>query len=109
MNAKLANGTLEVGGDGGGTFRYFVGGDGRTPWITKVPSTPDDPGRAVVEGLERLCVRAQRPITDVRLLLHGTTLATNAVLQRRGAKTALLTTRGFRDVLAIARQARPRL
>ena len=103
------SGKLKVGVDVGGTFTDFVGSDGTTTWLTKVPSTPDDPSRAVVEGLARLCAAADFPIADVATLLHGTTLATNAVLQRRGAKSALITTRGFRDVLSIARQIRPRL
>lgn len=100
---------LKVGVDVGGTFTDFVGSDGTSTWLTKVASTPDDPSRAVVEGLSRLCAIADVPISNVSLLLHGTTLATNAVLQRRGAVTALITTRGFRDVLAISRQVRPRL
>jgi N-methylhydantoinase A len=98
-----------VAADVGGTFTDIVATREQQAWVTKVPSTPDDPGRAVVEGVEEICRQADAPISEVTLLLHGTTIATNAVLQRRGARTALLTTRGFRDVLEIARQARPRL
>ncbi|HEV2758824.1 MAG TPA: hydantoinase/oxoprolinase family protein, partial [Acidimicrobiales bacterium] len=83
--------------DTGGTFTDVVMADGR---IAKVLSTPDDPGRAVAEGLE-----GRRP----ELLAHGTTVATNALLERRGATVALVTTTGFADVIEIARQDRPSL
>lgn len=99
-----------VGADVGGTFTDLIGIDRTgTIRVTKLPTTPEAPGQAVVEGLEQLCDEMRCDISDVALLLHGTTVATNAVLQRRGAKTALLATKGFRDVLEIARQARPRL
>lgn len=101
---------LVVGADVGGTFTDLIGVDASgSMHIAKVPSTPEDPGKAVVAGLEELCGGLGYELSDVALLLHGTTVATNAVLQRRGAKTALLTTKGFRDVLEIARQARPSL
>lgn len=101
---------LIVGADVGGTFTDLiaVGADG-VLHVAKVPSTPDDPGRAVLQGIKHLCADLGYASSQVALLLHGTTVATNAVLQRRGAKTALLTTRGFRDVLEIGRQSRPRL
>src|SRR6478752_187274 len=86
-----------LGVDTGGTFTDVVADDGRA---TKVPSTPADPSRAVVDAC-----RADRP--DV--LAHGTTVATNALLQRRLGRVALVATRGFADVLEIARQARPSL
>ncbi|HEV3402507.1 MAG TPA: hydantoinase/oxoprolinase family protein [Acidimicrobiales bacterium] len=92
---------MRVGADTGGTFTDIVGDDGR---VAKVLSTPDDPSRAVAEGLERLEAE-DRPA----LLAHGTTVATNALLERRGAKVALVTTAGFADVIEIARQDRPSL
>ncbi len=88
---------MRLGVDTGGTFTDLVGDDGR---VVKVPSTPDDPSRAVVEACAGV-----RP--DV--LAHGTTVATNALLERRLGRVALVTTRGFADVLEIARQARPSL
>jgi N-methylhydantoinase A/oxoprolinase/acetone carboxylase beta subunit len=91
---------VRVGVDTGGTFTDLVAEDGRT---AKVPSTPSDPGRAVREGLAVLGVG--RP----DLLAHGTTVATNALLERRGAEVALVTTAGFADVIEIARQDRPSL
>jgi N-methylhydantoinase A/oxoprolinase/acetone carboxylase beta subunit len=90
--------------DSGGTFTDVVTDDGR---VLKVPSTPDDPGRAVRDG-----VRAGRPAGDTgrpALLAHGTTVATNTVLEGRGARVALVTTAGFADVIEIARQDRPDL
>src|SRR5918992_1147436 len=92
---------LAVGGDTGGTFTDVAAADGR---VVKVLSTPDDPGRALREGLAGLG-DASRP----ELLAHGTTVATNTLLERRGGRVALVTTEGFSDVIEIARQARPSL
>lgn len=91
---------MQIGADSGGTFTDVVGTDGRT---LKVPSTPEDPGRAVREGTAALVG------DEVALLAHGTTVATNALLERRGARVALVTTAGFTDVIEIARQDRPSL
>jgi N-methylhydantoinase A len=98
-----------VGADVGGTFTDLVAVQGRDFWVAKVPSTPDDPSLAVIQGLRRLCESMGIPAAQLSRLLHGTTVATNALLERRGAVTALCTTSGFRDVLEIGRQARPRL
>ena len=96
---------LEVGVDTGGTFTDVVyrRADGRSGWC-KLLSTPDDPGRAVLEALARLF--DGRPPDRIS---YGTTIATNAMLQRQGARTALVTTAGFEDLLEIGRQARPGL
>ncbi|MCD9623417.1 hydantoinase/oxoprolinase family protein [Rhabdothermincola salaria] len=90
-----------VGSDTGGTFTDLVTADGR---IAKVPSTRDDPGRAVRDGLALLLGDEQ-----AETLAHGTTVATNALLERKGARVALVTTAGFADVIEIARQDRPAL
>ena len=91
-----------LGVDVGGTFTDFVYvADGRTR-IAKRPSTPADPGQAIVEGLRELGWRPSE-------VVHGSTVATNTLLTRSGAATALITTRGFRDTLEIGRQARPDL
>jgi len=89
--------------DTGGTFTDLVAWDGEHLTVEKVPSTPDDPARAVIEGLARLAggPLAECPVT------YGSTVATNALLERRGADTALVTTAGFEDVLELARQDRP--
>lgn len=98
---------LVVAVDTGGTFTDLVA---RTPdggrAHLKVPSTPDDPGRAVAEAVRTLAARLGRPPAEVR---HGTTVATNAVLERRGARVALITNAGFEDLLRLGRQARPAL
>src|SRR5882724_5245606 len=90
-----------VGVDTGGTFTDLVAADGR---VVKVLSTPGDPGRALREGLAALDGRGAPA-----LLAHGTTVATNALLERRGARVALVTTEGFADVIEIGRQDRPSL
>ncbi|MBO9405754.1 MAG: hydantoinase/oxoprolinase family protein, partial [Thermomicrobium sp.] len=95
---------VRVGVDTGGTFTDFVVPEGTGFRLHKEPSTPDDPARAIVRGLERLGV-----LSALRELLHGSTVATNAILERKGTRTALVTTAGFRDVLEIGRQNRPRL
>lgn len=102
---------IRVGLDVGGTFTDFMAlsEDGQEVWYHKVPSTPDDPSRAIVEGLAELIAMTGRQPGDVGYLGHGTTVATNMVIERRGSSTALVTTRGFRDVLEIARQTRPHL
>ncbi|HEY4377450.1 MAG TPA: hydantoinase/oxoprolinase family protein [Acidimicrobiales bacterium] len=92
---------MRFGVDTGGTFTDVVADDGR---IAKVPSTPDDPARAVRDGIRILADDALP-----ELLAHGTTVATNALLERRGARVTLVTTRGFADVIEIARQDRPSL
>src|SRR5215510_1829219 len=92
---------MRVGSDTGGTFTDLADDRGRTE---KVPSTPADPGAAVRAGVGRL-TDGEHPA----LLAHGTTVATNALLERRGARTALVTTEGFRDVIEIGRQNRASL
>ncbi|RMH67595.1 MAG: hydantoinase/oxoprolinase family protein [Actinomyces sp.] len=93
-------GRARIGSDTGGTFTDLVAADGT---VAKVPSTPDDPGRAVREGLAVL----GEPHPAV--LAHGTTVATNALLERRGATVTLVTGAGFADLIEIARQDRPSL
>jgi N-methylhydantoinase A len=102
------NQTIRVGVDTGGTFTDFVVEVRDELRVFKVPSTPDDPARAISEGLLRIVDQ-----TGVRLesieIVHGTTVGTNALLQRRGARVALVTTAGFEDAIEIGRQARPEL
>ncbi|MGH9183183.1 MAG: hydantoinase/oxoprolinase family protein [Acidimicrobiales bacterium] len=93
---------MRAGVDTGGTFTDVVAGSGS---VVKVPSTPDDPGQAVRAGLGQLQLGAARP----ELVAHGTTVATNTLLERRGAAVALVTTVGLADVIEIARQDRPSL
>ena len=101
---------LRVGVDIGGTFTDIVLRlpDGALR-VSKVSSTPDDPGRAVVDGLAALLRTAGVHARDVVELVHGTTVASNTILQKTGAVTGLITTRGFRDVLEIGRVRTPDL
>ena len=92
---------MRLGIDSGGTFTDVVAADGR---VAKVASTPDDPARAVGRA-----ITAVDATGSVDVLAHGTTVATNALLERRGARVALITTRGFADEIEIARQVRPSL
>ena len=102
---------IRIGIDTGGTFTDVVVQTDTTDRLAihKVHSTPDEPGRAVIEGLRLALRQAGTDYADIEILVHGTTVATNALLQRRGSKAALITTAGFRDVLHIQRQSRPRL
>jgi N-methylhydantoinase A len=98
--------TYQVGVDSGGTFTdlLVIDGDGNRT-VHKTSSTPDDPARALVNGLtevaERLGVDVAAFICDVDLIVHGTTVSTNALLTRRGASAGLLCTEGFRDTLPL--------
>ena len=93
-----------VGVDTGGTFTDIVLLQDDKLRVFKVLSTPDDPSRAILDGLRQLDA-----LQDLRVLVHGSTIATNAVLERKGVVTGLVTTAGFRDVLEIGRQTRPKL
>ncbi len=100
--------TLRIGIDTGGTFTDFVAVHRQEVLSFKIPSTPDNPAQAILTGLER--VRQEISFDQVKLeIVHGTTVATNALLERKGARTALVTTAGFEDVIEIGRQARPDL
>src|ERR1019366_6735736 len=95
--------------DTGGTFTDCVWVEGGALKTLKVFSTPDDPSRAIAEALKTISRTIRKPGAGVALtLLHGTTVGTNALLQRKGARVALITTSGFEDVIEIGRQARPR-
>src|ERR1700722_20399425 len=94
---------LRIAIDTGGTFTDCVWVERARIRMLKVFSTPDDPSRAIVEALEKIGRR------DALILLHGTTVGTNTLLQRKGARVALVTTAGFEDVIEIGRQARPKL
>ena len=93
---------LLLGVDVGGTFTDFVFLRESEISIAKRPSTPDDPGRAIINGLAEFGWSPEE-------VVHGSTVATNTLLTRTGAPTALITTKGFRDTLVIGRQARPDL
>ncbi|MFP3867490.1 MAG: hydantoinase/oxoprolinase family protein [Desulfobacteraceae bacterium] len=95
-----------MGIDTGGTFTDFVLLTDHGWQIHKVPSLPDNPARAILTGLETIMGRGPLPPLEI---VHGTTVGTNAFLERQGAWVVLLTTQGFEDVLFIGRQTRPQL
>ena len=103
--------TSVLGIDVGGTFTDFLlWQDGRVS-VYKRPSTPEDPARGVLEGLREMAAQPEAPLAARHELevAHGSTVATNAIIERKGARTALITTHGFRDLLVIGRQTRPSL
>ncbi len=102
---------LRLAADIGGTFTDIAleaeGAEGVVArWTAKVLTTPHAPELGVLEGVRVALARAGFSASDVTLMIHGTTLATNALIERKGARTALLTTEGFRDVLALGNESR---
>ena len=100
-----------IGVDSGGTFTdicLFDETSGRVS-VWKISSTPADPSQAVAEGLREALAQSVTHASDVSFFGHGTTVATNALIQHRGAPTGLITSDGFRDLLEIGRQKRPNL
>jgi N-methylhydantoinase A len=100
-----------LGVDTGGTFTDLCVFEETTGdvMITKIPSTPANPALAVTDGIRKLIKREGISPEELCFLIHGTTVATNALLEHKGARTALVTTEGFEDVLHIGRQNRPKL
>lgn len=100
-----------LGVDVGGTFTDFYAQDRTTGTIRlhKTPSTPENPAKAIISGLRDMGASETVPLPAVASLAHGTTVATNALIQRKGGTVAVITTRGFRDLLEIGRQVRPRM
>ncbi len=100
--------SIRIGIDIGGTFTDLMILDERSGALHsfKTPTTPDDPSRGLIDGMAAAGARFGFGVQDVRLLLHGTTIATNAVLERKLPRGVLVTTAGFRDVLEIGRHAR---
>jgi N-methylhydantoinase A len=101
-----------LGVDVGGTFTdlFLVGdgnGDGGGRFRVKTPSTPADPSEGVLAGVRRICEEAGIDVGHIRNILHGTTVATNAVLESKGARVGLITTVGFQQILHLARSQTP--
>lgn len=99
-----------LGVDVGGTFTdlFLVGdGNGGGQYRVKTPSTPADPSEGVLAGVERICEEAGIDVSEIRNILHGTTVATNAVLEATGARVGLITTQGFKQILHLARSQTP--
>ncbi len=100
-----------IGIDSGGTFTDVCLFEDATGMVAvwKVPSTPDDPSRAIARGTQEGVERVGASPADIAYFGHGTTVGTNALIQHRGVKTGLITTEGFRDLIEIGRQKRPDL
>lgn len=111
MNKEADSPVYRLAVDTGGTFTdvCLAREEPGEILLTKVPSTPHNPALAVLNGISRIMAMANTPLAKVKVLLHGTTVATNALLEGKGSKSALITTRGFRDILLIGRQNRPAL
>ncbi len=106
MTARAAR--YRIGLDIGGTFTDLVLLNEATGEIRlhKILTTPDDPAAAALQGVADVCRAAGLTPADVEMLVHGTTLVTNAIIERTGPPTALLTTRGFRDILEMGKEQR---
>jgi N-methylhydantoinase A len=100
-----------IGVDVGGTFTDFfaIESEGGRQAHFKRPSTPDDPGRAILDGFREMADATGVSAAKAERIAHGTTVATNALIQRKGGRVTLVTTRGFRDLLEIGRQVRPHM
>src|SRR3954471_9420460 len=98
-----------LGVDVGGTFTdlFLVDDDRARQWRVKTPSTPRDPSDGVLTGVERICAEAGIAPGELRNLVHGTTVATNAMLEGKGARVGLVTTQGFGQILHLARSQTP--
>ena len=99
-----------LGVDVGGTFTdlFLVGDNGAgTQYRVKTPSTPADPSQGVLAGVRRICEESGVAVGDLQNILHGTTVATNAVLESKGARVGLITTQGFAQILHLARSQTP--
>jgi len=102
---------LWIGIDVGGTFTDVVGVDLASLhyWTAKVPSSSTDPAAALSAGIAELLQRSQRRPGDVQRVIYGTTVALNVLLERKGATVAMITTKGFKDVVEIGRMLRDEL
>ncbi|MEL6402018.1 MAG: hydantoinase/oxoprolinase family protein [Cyanobacteria bacterium J06626_4] len=98
-----------IGVDIGGTFTDLILADvaQQQTWIHKVPTTVDDPSIGMMQGIQTLCAMAQADYGDIEHVLHGTTIATNTLLTHDGARTGMITTEGYRDIVHIGRHQRP--
>ncbi|MFC3227802.1 hydantoinase/oxoprolinase family protein [Marinibaculum pumilum] len=100
------SGTARLAVDIGGTFTDLALQDGDRSVAAKVLTTPDAPERGVLEGIDLILGRAGLDPRDLAIIIHGTTLATNAIIERKGTRTAMLVTEGFRDSIAMAYENR---
>ena len=102
----MDNSAIRMGVDIGGTFTDVVIEVEGQQFSTKVLTTYIAPENAIIDGMHQVCIKANISPADIGQIIHGTTLATNALIERRGAKTALITTEGFRDVIEMRTESR---
>ncbi len=102
----MISAAVRLGVDIGGTFTDVVLEKDGEVFSTKVLTTYSAPENAIVDGMRQVCAKAGVAASEVVQIIHGTTLATNALIERRGAKTALITTQGFRDVIEMRTESR---
>ena len=102
----MASPSIRLGVDIGGTFTDVVLEKDGLPFSTKVLTTYTAPENAIIDGMHQVCAKADVAPSQISQIIHGTTLATNALIERRGAKTALITTQGFRDVIEMRTESR---
>ena len=102
----MSTGTIRIGIDIGGTFTDFVLQKDEQHFTNKLLTTHQAPEQAIMSGLQDLMSQAACKPEDVGLIIHGTTLATNAIIEHKGARVAMLTTEGFRDVLELSTESR---
>jgi N-methylhydantoinase A len=102
----MGNSAIRMGVDIGGTFTDVVIEVEGAQFSTKVLTTYTAPEDAIIDGMHQVCAKACIVPADIGQIIHGTTLATNALIERRGAKTALITTQGFRDVIEMRTESR---
>src|SRR4029077_19528178 len=110
LTERKTNMAYRLGVDVGGTFTdlFLVSeGNGGAQFRVKTPSTPDDPSEGVLTGVRRICDEAGIGVGELQNILHGTTVATNAVLESKGARVGLITTEGFGQILHLARSQTP--
>ena len=98
--------SIRMGVDIGGTFTDVVLEVGAQQYSTKVLTTYLAPEDAIITGLQQVCDQADIKPASIQQIIHGTTLATNALIERRGARTAFITTHGFRDVIEMRSESR---
>ena len=102
----MLNSSIRLSVDIGGTFTDVVLENGDVVISTKVLTTYKAPENAIIEGMSYVCKKSGVDPSLISQIIHGTTLATNALIERRGAKTALITTKGFRDVIEMRTESR---
>jgi N-methylhydantoinase A len=102
----MTDSRARLGVDIGGTFTDVVLEQGGKQYSTKVLTTYIAPENAIIDGMQQVCAKAGIQPSEIQQIIHGTTLATNALIERNGAKTALITTQGFRDVIEMRTESR---